>query len=153
APWPFPRARTTAITPPTARPTPPGRTSSASWSRQAPARGARAAARGAHGTACSSPSELLDQIKREIRRDGDTVYVRTVLPEMSGMVFGFARYAYLDVTVDVPKTATLKIDDSSGDMHVSDVQGAGITDSSGDQTLEHIAGDLDVADSSGEHHI
>jgi putative adhesin len=106
------------------------------------------------GRACASTAELLDGIQVEIRRDGDTVYVRTVLPDSSNVVlFGFSRYAYLDVTVDVPKTATMKIDDSSGDMRVSDVNGAAITDSSGDQTLEHIAGDLDVADSSGEIHI
>ncbi|HEY7638466.1 MAG TPA: DUF4097 family beta strand repeat-containing protein [Steroidobacteraceae bacterium] len=105
------------------------------------------------GRACASSAELLEEIKLEIRRDGDTVYVRTVLPEITGVLFGFARYAYLDVTVEVPKSATLKIDDSSGDMRVSDVQGAAITDSSGDQTLERIAGDLDVADSSGEINI
>ena len=105
------------------------------------------------GKACASSDELLQDIKLEIRREGDTVYVRTVLPEISGLVIGFARYAYLDVTVEVPKTASLKLDDSSGDMRVSDVQGASITDSSGDQTLEHIAGDLDVADSSGEIRI
>lgn len=105
------------------------------------------------GRACASTAALLDEIKVEIRRDGDTVYVRTVLPELSGVLFAFSRYAYLDVTVDVPKTATMKIDDSSGDMRVSDVQGAAITDTSGDQTLEHIAGDLDVTDSSGEIRI
>ena len=104
------------------------------------------------GKACASSDELLADIKLEIRREGDTVYVRTVLPDFSGIAFG-VRYAYLDVTVDVPKTASLKLDDSSGDMRVSDVQGASITDSSGDQTLEHIAGDLDVADSSGEIRI
>jgi putative adhesin len=105
------------------------------------------------GRACASSDELLADIQLEIRREGDTVYVRTVLPELSGIVFGFARYAYMDVTVGVPKTASLKLDDSSGDMRVSNVQGASITDSSGDQTLEHIAGDLDVADSSGEIRI
>lgn len=101
------------------------------------------------GRACASSTELLESSKLEIRRDGDTVYLRTVLPEVSEFVFGFNRYAYIDVTVGVPQMATLKIDDSSGDMEVSDVQGASITDSSGDQTLQHISGDLDVADSSG----
>jgi hypothetical protein len=104
----------------------------------------------ANGKACASKSELLDEINLEIRREGDTVYLRTVLPEMSGFVFGIAPYAYIDLTVDVPKTANLKIEDSSGDMHVSNVQGATIHDSSGDQQVEHIAGDLDIADSSGE---
>ena len=102
------------------------------------------------GRACASTAELLDGSKLEIRRDGNTVYVRTVLPDISDALFGFNRYAYIDVRVAVPKTATLKIDDSSGDMDVSDVQAATITDSSGDQRLERIAGDLDVSDSSGE---
>lgn len=106
------------------------------------------------GKVCASSPELLEESKLEIRRDGDTVYVRTVLPEMSGVhFFGFVRYAYIDLTVEVPKTAALKLDDSSGDMRVSDVQGASITDSSGDQTVERIGGDLDVADSSGEIRI
>ena len=104
------------------------------------------------GKACASTAALLEDIKLEIRREGDTVYVRTVLPDLSSGLFGL-RYAYLDVTVDVPKTASVKVDDSSGDMRVSDVHGAQITDSSGDQTLERISGDLDVADSSGEIRI
>ena len=107
----------------------------------------------ADGRACASKAELLDDIQLEIRREGDTVYLRTVLPEMSGLVIGFAPYAYIDLTVDVPKTAMLKLDDSSGDLQVSNVQGAAIVDSSGDQRVEHIAGDLDVADSSGEINI
>src|SRR5262245_29940691 len=57
------------------------------------------------GKACASKSELLAEIQLETRREGDTVYVRTVLPELSGIVFGFAPYAYLDVTVEVPKSA------------------------------------------------
>ncbi len=101
------------------------------------------------GKACASSAELLDAIKLEIRRDGDTVYLRTVMPDLSGGFFG-TRYAYMDVSVAVPKTAALKIDDSSGAMRVSDVQSADIADSSGAQTLERIAGDLQVVDSSGE---
>jgi hypothetical protein len=102
------------------------------------------------GKACASTANLLADIQLEIRRDGDTVYVRTVMPDISGGMFGITRYAYLDLTVGVPKTATVKIDDSSGDMHVNDVQAANISDSSGDQTVERIAGDLEVEDSSGE---
>jgi hypothetical protein len=104
----------------------------------------------ADGKACASSEQLLDGIRLESRRDGDTVYLRTVLPELSEVIFAFSRYAYLDVTIVVPRSATLTIDDSSGDMQVSEVQAATITDSSGDQTLRHVAGDLDVTDSSGE---
>jgi Putative adhesin len=104
----------------------------------------------AEGRACASSAELLDESKLEIRRDGDAVYVRTVLPEVSHGLFGISRYAYMDVTVSLPKTVTLKLVDSSGDLQVSDVQGASVDDSSGDQSLERIGGDLEVADSSGE---
>ena len=102
------------------------------------------------GRACASTAELIQESQLEIRREGSTVYVRTVLPDIQDSFFGMGRYAYMDVRVSVPKTATLKIDDSSGDMDVADVQAATITDSSGDQTLENVAGDLDVSDSSGE---
>jgi hypothetical protein len=101
------------------------------------------------GKACASSTKLLDEIRLEIRRDGNTVFVRTLMPDMSLGLFG-SHNAHMDVTVAVPKTATLKIQDSSGDLEVTDVQAAAIQDSSGDQTLERIAGDLDVADSSGE---
>ena len=40
------------------------------------------------GKACASSTKLLDEIKLEIRRDGNTVYVRTVLPDMHGGLFG-----------------------------------------------------------------
>jgi DUF4097 and DUF4098 domain-containing protein YvlB len=102
------------------------------------------------GKACASTEKLLADTKIEIRRDGDTVYVRTVMPDISDGLFGITRYAYIDLTVGVPKTATLRIEDSSGDMHVNDVQAARIDDSSGDQTIERVAGDLEVSDSSGE---
>ena len=101
------------------------------------------------GKACASSAKLLEEIKLEIRRDGNTVYVRTVMPEMSMGLFG-SHNAHMDVTVTVPKNATAKIQDSSGDLEVTDVQAAAIQDSSGDQTLQRIAGDLEVQDSSGE---
>ena len=78
------------------------------------------------------------------------MYVRTVLPDISDGLFSGNRYAYMDVTIKVPKTATLKVNDSSGDMEVTDVQAATIVDSSGDQHVARIAGNLDVSDSSGE---
>jgi len=107
----------------------------------------------ATGRACASSEKLLGSIQLETRRDGDTVYVRTVLPEDVDSTFFFSRYAYLDLTLNVPKSATLSIEDSSGDMEVSDARSAVIEDGSGDQTLRNIAGDLDVTDSSGEIRI
>ena len=101
------------------------------------------------GKACASSAKLLEDIRLETRRDGNTVYVRTLMPDMSSGLFG-THNVQMDVTVAVPKSATLKIEDSSGDMEVTDVQSAAIQDSSGDQTVQRIAGDLEVQDSSGE---
>lgn len=106
----------------------------------------------AAGRACASSQELLDQMRLETRREGDAVYVRTIMPDMAGGQFGL-RYAYLDLTVLVPKSATVSVEDSSGDLRVSSVQSATIADSSGNQTVRDIAGDLEVTDSSGEIEI
>jgi DUF4097 and DUF4098 domain-containing protein YvlB len=107
----------------------------------------------ADGKACASSARLLEGINLEIRREGDTVYLRTVLPDISESLFDFNRQASIDVTVDLPRTARIELEDSSGDLHVSDVQAATIADSSGDQTVERVAGDLEVSDSSGEIRI
>ena len=107
----------------------------------------------AAGRACASSQELLDEMRIESRRDGDTVYIRTVMPSWDAGVFLSTRYAHLDLTVLVPKDATMSIEDSSGDLRLSDVRTAIVTDSSGDQSIRNIAGDLEVTDSSGEIEI
>jgi DUF4097 and DUF4098 domain-containing protein YvlB len=111
------------------------------------------AAAGAAGRACASSQELLDQIRIESRVEGDAVHVRTILPDMADDMFGFSRYARMDLTVLVPKAAVLSIEDSSGDLQLSNVQAATVADSSGDQDIRDVAGDLDVTDSSGEIEI
>jgi Putative adhesin len=107
----------------------------------------------ARGRACASSQDLLNAIQLETRRDGDTVYVKTVFPEDDASWFVFTRYAYLDLTLNVPKSAALSIEDGSGDLELYDARTAVVTDSSGDQTLRNIAGDLDVTDSSGDIRI
>ncbi|MGH8179309.1 MAG: DUF4097 family beta strand repeat-containing protein [Steroidobacter sp.] len=106
----------------------------------------------ASGRACASSQELLDQMRLETRRDGDALYLRTIMPDMTDGLLGW-RYAHLDLTVLIPKSTALSAEDSSGDLQVSSVQSATVTDSSGDQTIRDIAGDLDVTDSSGEIEI
>ena len=114
-------------------------------------RGAESRDVSVEGRACASTAELLEASQLEIRREGTTVYVRTVLPDIQDSFFGMGRYAYMDVRVGVPKNATLKIDDSSGDMEVAEVQAATITDSSGDVDVDGVQGDVLVeVDSSGD---
>ena len=111
------------------------------------------AAVNAAGRACASSQELLDQIRIESRLEGDAVYVKAILPDMSDDTFGFSRYARMDLTVLVPRTAVLSLEDSSGDLQLSNVQSATVADSSGDQEIRDVAGNLDVTDSSGELEI
>jgi Toastrack DUF4097 len=113
-------------------------------------RGDNGAGMKANGRACASSQEFLDQIKLETRREGDTVYLKTVMPTPMESMLWFNRYAYLDLTVTVPRSAELSLEDSSGDLEVSSVGTTTIVDSSGDQIIRDITGALDVTDSSGE---
>lgn len=107
----------------------------------------------ARGEACASSQELLDAVQFEVRRDGDTVYVKTLMPDNFESLFGFNRYAYMDVKISVPKSVAVSLQDSSGDLRLAGVQSARIDDSSGDQSVHDIAGDLEITDSSGEMEI
>jgi DUF4097 and DUF4098 domain-containing protein YvlB len=105
------------------------------------------------GRACASSQDLLDSLGVETRRDGDVVYIKTLSPSWDEQLFTFRRYAHMDLTVVAPKDASIELEDSSGDLQVTNVQAASVTDSSGDQSIRDIAGDLRVSDSSGEIEI
>jgi DUF4097 and DUF4098 domain-containing protein YvlB len=107
----------------------------------------------ADGRACASSQELLDQIQLETRREGDTVYIKTNMPSPEEGLFSFNRYAYLDLTIDVPRTVDVTLEDSSGDLELTSVHTATIVDSSGDQIVRDIGGDLDIVDSSGDVNV
>lgn len=107
----------------------------------------------ASGRACASSQDLLDKVQLETRRDGDAVYIKTLMPSWDDETYAFNRYAYIDLTVLAPKTAELALEDSSGDLKVSSLASAVVADSSGDQTIRDIAGALEVSDSSGDIEI
>ncbi|GFE80908.1 hypothetical protein GCM10011487_29080 [Steroidobacter agaridevorans] len=104
----------------------------------------------ATGRACASSESLLGKIALESRRENDIVYLTVVMAEGMGDMFSFNRYASLDLDISVPREAELEVSDSSGDLELSDVGAAKVDDSSGDQLLKNINGNLIVNDSSGE---
>jgi hypothetical protein len=108
----------------------------------------------AKGRACASAEALLSKITLESRREGEIVYL-TVVIGSAGMknMFSLNKYASLDLDITVPKSAQLKITDSSGDVELSDVGPTELIDDSGDLLLKNINGDLDVTDESGEMRI
>lgn len=107
----------------------------------------------ADGRACASSREVLDRIQLESRREGDVLYVRTVLPKLDDGLLGFSRYATMDLEVVLPASLQAQVEDSSGDLELAGVAAAVVMDSSGDIDIDDIAGRLEVTDSSGDIEI
>jgi hypothetical protein len=105
----------------------------------------------ARGVACAAKQDLLDATKISVRREGNTVYVETDLPqENGGWNFGNNGYAYIDLGVALPSSIPVDATDSSGDANFEDLKALTVQDSSGDLEISRIAGLADVNDSSGD---
>jgi DUF4097 and DUF4098 domain-containing protein YvlB len=110
---------------------------------------------------------LEDSVELTLEKRGDiAVLVSRVRSE--GRIFHFGDNTRVDLTVAVPKSLALDIDDGSGGMVVEDLaaalrieDGSGsirvvgvagnvrIDDASGDVVIEHVEGDLEIDDGSG----
>jgi hypothetical protein len=98
-----------------------------------------------HGTACSSRESGLEEIKLIAERRGDEIYVEASMPEEW---FGGARG--LDLTLDVPSSIPLDVEDGSGSAEIRDVAALKIDDGSGELRIENVAGEVRVTDGSGD---
>jgi hypothetical protein len=106
----------------------------------------------AHGTAYASSRSLLDQIRLVAERRGDVAYIVVELPDNRGD-WDDDEHAALDLTVEVPKTLALEVDDRSGDVEIRGVGPLDVNDNSGEVTIEDVDGRLRVHDGSGELRI
>jgi hypothetical protein len=100
----------------------------------------------AKGEACAESTKLLDAVRIDTRRDGDTIYVKTVLPASDSWMNSTS----LDLKIELPASVAVELDDSSGDIELRNVAAAKVSDSSGDQSIREVDGDLSVDDSSGD---
>jgi len=108
----------------------------------------------ARGVACAAKQPLLDATQVTVRREGNVVYVETALPQnQEGWSFGHNEYAYIDVGVALPTNLPVEATDSSGDAIFEDLKALQLQDSSGDLNLSRIEGAVDVTDSSGDLNI
>jgi hypothetical protein len=98
-----------------------------------------------HGTACSSRESGLAEIKLIAERRGDEIYVEASMPEEW---FGGARG--LDLTLEVPSSLPLDVEDGSGSAEIRDVAALKIGDGSGELQIENVAGEVRVTDGSGD---
>jgi len=99
------------------------------------------------GRACASKESLLEGIELRTRRQGDRLVVIVDIDSHWG--WG-KQYARLDLTLEVPASLPLSIDDSSGDVEIRDVAAVDLRDSSGSIEIAGVAGDVRIRDSSGE---
>jgi DUF4097 and DUF4098 domain-containing protein YvlB len=104
----------------------------------------------ARGVVCASTQELLDASQITVRREGNTVYVETALPENRDGSFFKNQYARLDIGIALPSSIPVEAEDSSGDATFEDLAALTVQDSSGDLDVDRIAGLVDATDSSGD---
>jgi len=108
----------------------------------------------ARGVACAGKQELLDATQLSVRREGNTVYVETTLPQDdSNWSWGNKNYAYIDTGIAFPANLPVDAIDSSGDAVFEDLKSLVLQDSSGDLRVRRIADLADVGDSSGDLEI
>ena len=108
----------------------------------------------ARGVACAGKQESLDQAQIVIRREGGVVYVETQLPkDDDSWKWGIGDYAYIDIGIALPSGVPVEAEDSSGDAVFEDLKSLQLQDSSGDLNVTRIDGLADVNDSSGDLEI
>jgi hypothetical protein len=98
-----------------------------------------------HGKACASTEARLGAIHLIAEKRGDVVYIEAGIPEdwRGGA-------AALDLTIDVPSSIPLNVEDGSGSAEVRGVAALEIEDGSGDLLIEDVAGNVTVTDGSGD---
>jgi DUF4097 and DUF4098 domain-containing protein YvlB len=89
-----------------------------------------------------------DNVKLTLEKKGSSALL---VSRVDSRPFFFFREARIDLTVNVPRKMSVRIDDGSGSIDVEGITGnLIIEDGSGGIRVENIQGDLDIDDSSGE---
>jgi hypothetical protein len=97
------------------------------------------------GVACTRRERDLESIEIAARAEGDRVVIEAVIPQAAQR-----RGARLDLTIELPSSAAVVVDDSSGDTVIDGVAAARIDDGSGDLRLDRVPGEVAIVDRSGD---
>jgi hypothetical protein len=105
-----------------------------------------------HGTACTSNPQWLDDLRIDTSRSGSeaTVTARTGSHDSFFAPFGYARYAYLKLSVDVPPELAVAINTGSGDVVARSLASLDFHSGSGDLKASRITGALALELGSGD---
>lgn len=102
----------------------------------------------ARGVAHASTAALLEQVKLDVTRAGDTLVVTGSVPADATSV---GQPAALDLTIDVPDNMALDVTDQSGETVIRDVGPLRITaGGQGGLSIDGVNGPLDVHDGPGD---
>jgi DUF4097 and DUF4098 domain-containing protein YvlB len=94
----------------------------------------------ATGTACAPTQEDLERVTLTAERVGTDIVVEAHTDDTNGR---------LDLTLEVPDTVPLEVEDSSGSLRIYDVAAVDLRDGSGGIDIDGVAGDVRVTDGSG----
>lgn len=99
------------------------------------------------GRACSNENEWLQYITLDVARDNHILELTVIIPYEDDDFD--ARYAYMDIDLEIPENMPMEIKDSSGDIHIEQVSATLIDDSSGNIRVRDNRTSLTIKDSSG----
>ena len=103
-----------------------------------------------HGKACASKEKWLEESEVHIS-SGRRAEIDVDLPQAdSGWLSFGSNYAWIDLEVRVPEDLALEVNDSSGDIFLSNIAAVELQDSSGDIEIEDARGAVTIRDSSGD---
>ena len=108
------------------------------------------------GKACAQTDALLQKTDVSVVREGDIIHISSVIPPSGRPTVSLlwtTSDPYIDIAIDLPQDVPIALEDSSGDILVSDIAGGTIRDSSGDLVIHRVSGNLEVSDSSGDIRI
>jgi hypothetical protein len=109
----------------------------------------------ADGMARAPSKDLLEDIKLTGIREGDVVRIVVDMPDMKNRSWdwNWDSGPALDLTVTVPASIPVEIEDSSGDLRVMGTAALDVDDNSGAIEIRDVTGALRVKDGSGELEI
>ena len=101
------------------------------------------------GTACTSSASLLNEMRLEAESRRGEAFVEAHIPSSRGFLGG-SGYARMDLVLEVPVSANLRVRDGSGSIEISGVaRGMSIEDGSGWIAVRETGGDVHISDGSG----
>jgi hypothetical protein len=108
------------------------------------------------GKACAETAALLQKTDVSVVREGDVVHISSVIPQSNKPTVSLlwtTSDPFIDIAIELPQDVPISLEDSSGDILITDIAGGTIRDSSGDLVIHRVSGNLDVSDSSGDIRI